>query len=332
MESHRKMQTKNGAGDDKNNTPSISDIFKPICNLPRTPERSRSDSNSAKRARENSTPEEVTPVFSVPHNGCEVFFQEIKSLLLQNTATINEIKSKVDNLDNKLSGMAKEISELKNENETLKTTNLEMQHQISCLTEEIEKQELYSRKNNLIFHHLPVIKSDSERTCEMKVKEFVKSEIGIVDTDSLLIDIAHVLPSRSNFSPPVIVKFTKRTDRNLILNAYRAKNKIPNSSPELQEKTPKVRISEDFTRRVRFIRSNLIPIMKSALNEGKRVKLRTDRLCIENQWFTYNLTSNQIINVNSIVNQSGDKSLVKNTPESVTSQTSHLPGLPTSTA
>lgn len=111
---------------------------------------------------------------------------------------------------------------------------------------EVEKRKSYSRRNNLIFHDLPVSRADNEESCELKIEEFIKAQVWICDADSILVDIAHTLPNRNKQVSSVITKFTRRYYRNRIPSEK--KRGWKNQYLAVENNIMSAKITEDFTK------------------------------------------------------------------------------------
>ncbi|KAH3736269.1 hypothetical protein DPMN_042832 [Dreissena polymorpha] len=108
---------------------------------------------------------------------------------------------------------------------------------------------------------------------------------------------AHRLPGK-NYPRPLIVKFSLFKDKERIIKRYREQRKsdreYETSDATSNEASAtdtgsgkRVRVSEDFTERVRKARSSLIPYLKESLAAGKNAYLRLDKLIVNGNSYVY---------------------------------------------
>ena len=201
---------------------------------------------------------------------------------------LQEIRTGLKALNSKMDKVLEEITEIKQRVDTLEMSNAELKLENTNLRKLIEdvtinadKSEAQNRRSNLIIHGIPDSKNETWEETESKLKTFLKQDLDI-DADDVSFERVHRLPSYAEVRP-VIAKLTRYKDKENVLRVWRKKDPKPD-----------IRIAEDFTKRIRTIRTKLVPHMLKAREAGKRASLRYDKLVIDGKTFMYDTNSDEI--------------------------------------
>ena len=138
---------------------------------------------------------------------------------------------------------------------------------VEHLAKRTEWQENYIRRQNLLFFGIPRTVTETHEQCETKVREVIRADMGVTRG----IPLVRV----QRLGSAVMVRFLTVRDKLLVLSHAR----------NLRGK--QVRVSEDFTKRVRDIRRGLTELKNTYREEGKRAVLKFDKLYTDFDVFTY---------------------------------------------
>lgn len=173
--------------------------------------------------------------------------------------TFDELSVKTDEAVSERAGIKKEIVKLTTENKQLREDIIDMQAR--------------SMRDNLLFFGL---KEDREENCTDVVLDFCENVLEMTNAkDRLEIDRAHRL---GKFKPdktrPIVVKFNKFTQRE-----------------EVRKNTKKLEktgygIGQQFPKEIQERRKVLVPVLKRAKENNKKVFMVRDKLYIEGQLYT----------------------------------------------
>jgi chromosome segregation ATPase len=126
---------------------------------------------------------------------------------------LREIKASQEFINAKFEQLSKTIEDLQCQNEFLKQENsqikanaTEMSNRIIQLEEDQEAQNIYSRRDCLELHGIPIQSGEDTDKLVQKVGDLVGTKIKNED-----ISISHRLPTRGNRTPIIIAKFTRRS-------------------------------------------------------------------------------------------------------------------------
>ena len=185
---------------------------------------------------------------------------------------MNENDARVDEV---LEKMANENEDLLKENECLK-------ERVKKLESQITSQENYSRRLNL---RLDGVKEEVGEDTEEVVRDIVRTKLKIPDFMS--IDVCHRLGSRgqkdgqsqsqsrrNNKPRTILVRFTRLSDR----------QRVWASKKEL--KGTRMFLNEDYCIQTEKLRRQLYPCLKSALKDGAKCYMNSDRLVINGRSYT----------------------------------------------
>lgn len=162
---------------------------------------------------------------------------------------------------------------------SLQSTTHELTSQNYELASRLDELEDRSRRNNLIFYGMPDTKETWEETETKIVTELTSVLDGFSPNE---IERAHRLGSFSNGKVrPIIVKFSN----------FKTKDKFLGLRKELKEKD--LTVGEDFSPSTRLIHKKLIEFGKKQPGSPK-FQLRYKKMKLNNKWYTYDLISNSI--------------------------------------
>lgn len=201
----------------------------------------------------------------------------------ENATSINELRT--------------QMNELSNECKTLRHENYELKRQCDSV-------ESYTRRDNLIFYGIKENNDESSTACELAVRDFMKTSLGITHVDDIRFVRCHRLKAtRSDNIRPIIVRFREFHEREMVWKKLRV---LPKKS--------KFYLSEDFPKSVIHNRKKLLPIfMHARTKHNKRdVSLKKDTLNICGNMYTVkNISSlKDDLNPMRFSRKSNDESLV----------------------
>ena len=210
---------------------------------------------------------------------------------------LSSLKLRCDQLEEKVNGLHQEVIKLVGDNKTLKDRCIELE--TKC-----EGNEAQSRRENLIFHNLPY-KEDSDTESWEESESLVRDHLKTIGLDEGQIGVerCHRLNPRKKDSP-IIVKFTHYKDKEKILKREKERKRTEREGRKQREgrrqtegstTENQIYVGEDFTQRVRRVRSMLRPFMEQAFNQRKQVRLAYDRLIIDNKVYWYDDVSKSIV-------------------------------------
>ncbi|KAK6196422.1 hypothetical protein SNE40_001651 [Patella caerulea] len=221
-------------------------------------------------------------------------------LVLKNSGdSIKDLTQIVLDLKEEIASLRGEMRELniKDEVMTLRNEVSQIKSVTDSFMSKVDVNENQMRQKNLIFYGFDEIKEGSRETwgdCEILIRKFLSEKLGVdgaEDDSSVSIDRVHRVGKRNQNSSrprPIKVLFHRLQTRDIILT--KARQLLKESS---------VSVSEDFTNRVRSIRKGLIPHLKEAKrNNDNTVTLKSDKLIINRNVFTFDLETKQIIQLN----------------------------------
>ena len=179
---------------------------------------------------------------------------------LEEVKKIPELETSVNDLNRELKQLSSEVSTLKKENATLK--------------EELLKQELYSRKNNIKIFGL---KDTTQDNLEEKILTTIQGTgISLTSRD---IERVHFLgPPVTNRIRPVIVRFHYFKDKALVMT----------KKDSLRERS--VYLSEDFPQEIQERRRIILPIFFKAIEVCPQLtpRLRVDSIILAGKVYNIN--------------------------------------------
>ena len=127
-------------------------------------------------------------------------------------------------------------------------------------------------RDNLIFYS---IKENNEENTTEVIHNLLESHFGIENAKAIKIDRSHRMGRKQQTTKPraIVAKFNYFPDKqNILANAKKLKGSG-------------LAVSEQFPEEILTMGKRLYPEMKKARDEGKRVKLVSDKLYIDGQLF-----------------------------------------------
>ena len=193
-------------------------------------------------------------------------FREVKDIhklpLSNNNNNNNQIKGKklLVDLSESIKFMSDKFDEFEKERQVQKQVIEELRGEVSSLnekrnsiTEQVDQQEQYSRRNRLLIHG--IAERNQENTDDLALEIFrEKLDIELTQRD---LDRTHRIgknDKRSNRPRPVIVKFIRYNDRKKI---FSKKKRLKNSGISITESLTKLRMSKLAKAREEFGFSNV---------------------------------------------------------------------------
>ena len=221
--------------------------------------------------------EDLVMTNSKVHN-VESELKTMRSTITEYSETINQYSDMYDDItlnngftDTKLKDIERRIEALEQ-----KQSNAE-QH-IQDTNEKLTDVRWRSMRENLLFFGIPEenFTSENVENCEMKIKEFIKNNLGI--DKEIPMDRAHRLGrfnTRNARPRPIVVKFTFFKDRELV--------RI--TSPQVLSGT-NYGVSEQFPQEIEDKRKQLYSVAKDArTDKNNKVRLVRDKLYINGQLY-----------------------------------------------
>ena len=249
----------------------------------KTPKKSpKKRSDNTKRARPSSTEEEqyggnedvlylelfdLIRTLQAKDETKEEQLKELQEQLDQARDEIKSLKSKVEELKESLEFTQKQQDEA---NDKIERCEYDQDRQ----EDELIRQNIYSRRWNLIFHGIP---ESEDESCSDLIKHAMVSKLKMDQkkVKATMFCGTHRLgrkkrSSNNNKPRPIIVRFACRADRD---STWRQRYNLKGSS---------TRMAEDLPQNVREIRRNvLVPALKNARkSEGTKATIIGDRLLV----------------------------------------------------
>jgi type II secretory pathway component PulJ len=196
---------------------------------------------------------------------------------------VKAINKKMDNFTKEFQQLKQRVTVNEQKYNELEDENTGLKQRINQLEMKAEHQEAQSRRDNLLFRGIPEDDDETWEDTEKKVKAFLEEKMDI-DSEMIEFERVHRLNTRTNNTPrPIIAKFSKYKDRN---------NVLMKSAGKLNKTD--YRVSEDFTKNVREIRTKLSTELMKARDDGKTAKLRYDKLIIDGKKYVYDQREDRV--------------------------------------
>lgn len=177
---------------------------------------------------------------------------DLGKMISKNTVSIEGLKKSID-------FVFEEVNALKTDVKNCKSTVNLNNTKISELEQKLNETERYQRRWNLRLYGIP---EQSDENIKLKVSNIcaaVVSDSSVAIQDD--IDIAHRLGKLDNRPRPVIIRFVRRSTRDLVWRQAKHSDYLRNH---------KLRFTEDLTQADRMLRMKLWPLVEAARKEGKR--------------------------------------------------------------
>ena len=198
---------------------------------------------------------------------------QITKLQQSDSLKLNDITIITNQLEAKLDLTLIELSEEKNKVEGLSKKVHTLSLENISLKKKLSEIENYSKKNNLKFFGVPEARNENTKDLMDKLA-YILSEMNL-NLASMCIDNLHRLPGNNNGPKPLIVKFTRYLDRQLV---WRNRHMLANTNL-------KISICEHFAANIEANIRTLLPIRRVALQEKLKVNMSGDKLYINGQLY-----------------------------------------------
>ena len=187
-------------------------------------------------------------------DGLKKTVDKVQSAVAAVESKTTELRKDADQMDNSLSFLNKEVQELRSKENNYKL-------EIKSLESKILYQEVYNRCENLRFGlNLHEASDEGNEDTEEVVYRFLERELKMEDVRRIEFQRIHRIGKKSSrYSRPVIARFLRYQDRELVFNAAR----------EMRDSL-EVKVLADLPKEVRERRKNQWPKLRQARAEGKR--------------------------------------------------------------
>lgn len=244
---------------------------------------------------------------------------DIKTVLLDIRREVRKTNHKFDSLECKVNNLkvshdslVVDHEELQKNHDELKSENQALSEKVNNMSKKLDQLENQSRRENLVFHGMEEEADETWETSEGKVRSYIDENLGLDET-SILIERAHRLNTKTT-PRPIIVKFSLFKDRDKVLKSYRetrAKERTDQTEQSTQpgeqpaerpgassnEREQTVRVSEDFSARVRKIRRNLRPFLQDYLKDKQDAYIKFDKLVVNRTVYAYDEVDKKLIEI-----------------------------------
>ena len=214
---------------------------------------------------------------------------------------LEEVSKKVTELQASIEFAHGEIEDIKKENVELKKQVKDMCRKVDQLTDEkgrvtakIIDLQARSMRDNLLF--FGIHEEEEKEDCEQLLKAALYHHLKINAQEIQFARVHRIGRKIRGKTRPIVAKFERFKERQMVRDAFfdhLNKVKKRNEESGKQEKV-QIGIAEQFPAEVQQKRKSLIPKMKEAKNEGKKVKLVRDQLYINGQLFKENQDANDM--------------------------------------
>ena len=169
-----------------------------------------------------------------------------------------------------------DVGEMPTKVEQLEEEDQFIKNKLRNLEEKLDSAENHLKRNNLLFYGILSVAGETWLDCEDKVMNIIKMDIKI--KDGVAVERAH------RASKAIVIK----------LLSYKDKEKVLQGAKNLASSSKDISVREDFSQAVQTKRSKLVPVMKTLRKDGKRARLRFNKLVTDDGTFTFNLQTNLI--------------------------------------
>lgn len=206
--------------------------------------------------------------------------------ILNRLKNLEAVPTIVDEIKNKLVLFEENCIQLNKKIDLLEFENQDLRHKLVTVENKLTYLEDQSRRANIVIRGLknPDEIMETWDTVENLVIDFMKKKLDI-HLSATDIERAHRITNNRAYIKPIVVK----------LVSYKKKTEILKSAYKL--KGTNVVIQEDFCSRTIEERKALLPVMKKAKDEKKKVSLVYNKLRINSETFIYDRKTNQVRNL-----------------------------------
>ena len=147
--------------------------------------------------------------------GLKVTVDKVQTAVTAVESKTTELRKDVDQMENSLSFLNEEVQELRSKENNYKLD-------IKSLENKILYQEVYNRRENLRFLNLPEASDEENEDTKEIVYRFLERELKIEDVRRIEFQRIHRIDKKSRrYTRPVIARFLRFQDRELVFNAAR---------------------------------------------------------------------------------------------------------------
>ncbi len=196
------------------------------------------------------------------------------------TCGFESMNTKLCDMQSTISNVVKEVNDLKTcvgiqeakleqvEKDLIPKLENRLERQIKALEDARLQTELYSKKSNLLFFN---IQQEGKNEDTEDVLRTHLNELGVHQADDIIFMNVHRLPTKtptSNSPQPIIAKFLRMKDRNMILSFK------PTSGNKLQ-------VAPHLPAIMQAERRRLVPIRNKHILEGKTAQIRVTGINVQ---------------------------------------------------
>ncbi|XP_070581495.1 uncharacterized protein [Ptychodera flava] len=196
--------------------------------------------------------------------------------------SVNEMYGRVEELKEEVTTLRNELKQSHRDFAGLAEQNKILRDSVNGLSRELDDMKGRMKRDNLIFFNVDQASNETWEESENKVKAVISEQLGL-NGEHFEFDRVHRLTNAKSHPQPIIAKFARYKQRDLVLQ--RARSALKNST---------LRISEDFSPKTRETRKKLGPFLKKAREEGKRAFLNYDKLKIDGTLYIFDDSLNDI--------------------------------------
>ena len=196
------------------------------------------------------------------------------------------MNNSVSGLRDEVTQLTREVEEVKTENKQLKMENGQLTDRLEDVEKKLDDLEGRSKRNNLIFSGLQKQTKagyESWEDCEKLVQDVIHIQLKI--PADVQFDRVHRM--RRDPGSPIVARLTNYKDRQRVLKEKRKRSETTEGRT--------IFIGEDFSKGVRDVRRKLVPFLKNAKADSKnKATMIYDHLVINGKRFYYDPVSNGI--------------------------------------
>ena len=185
-------------------------------------------------------------------DGLKTKVDQVQSAMVAVESKTTELRKDVDQMDNSLSLLNQEVQELRSKENNYKL-------EIKSLESKILYQEVYNQRENLRFLNLHEASDEGNEDTKEVVYRFLERELKMEDVRRIEFQRIHRIGKKSSrYIRPVIARFLRFQDRELVFNAAR----------EMRDSL-EVKVLAGLPKEVRERKKNQWPKLRQARAEGE---------------------------------------------------------------